>query len=53
MQLTGHFSDVPEGRRRMQAPWMTQSGLAQAIPPAFTEHIGRALLEHLASEAAA
>ena len=53
MQITGHFSDVPEGRRRMQAAWMTQSGLAQAIPPAYTEWIGARLLEHLASEAAA
>ncbi len=53
MQLTGHFSDVPEGRRRMRLPWMTQGELAQAIHPAYTELIGRALLEHLASEAAA
>jgi DNA (cytosine-5)-methyltransferase 1 len=30
---------------------MTQAGLSQAIPPAYTEHIGRQLLQHL--EAAA
>ena len=53
MQLTGHFSGVPEGRRRMGAEWMTQDGLAQAIPPAYTEHVGRALIEHLIAEAAA
>jgi len=44
MQVTGHFSDVPEARRRMQAGWMTQTELAQAIPPAYTEYIGRSLL---------
>ena len=53
MQLTGHFADAEEGRRRMGAPWMNRDGVAQAIPPAFTEFIGARLLEHLASEAAA
>jgi DNA (cytosine-5)-methyltransferase 1 len=53
MQLTGHFSGVPEGRRRMGAEWMTQDGLAQAIPPAYTRFIGARLIEHLASEVAA
>jgi len=48
MQVTGHFSDVPEARRRMSIDWMTQDGLAQAIPPAYTEHIGRQLLAVLA-----
>jgi len=53
MQLTGHFSDVAEGRRRMQAPWMARDELAQAIPPAFTEFIGAQLLGHLAAREAA
>ncbi len=52
MQLTGHFSGVPEGRRRMGAAWMTQDGLAQAIPPAYTEHIGLQLRQHLEEAAA-
>ena len=33
--------------------WMDRNELSQAIPPAYTELVGRALLEHLASEAAA
>jgi DNA (cytosine-5)-methyltransferase 1 len=28
--------------------WMNRDELSQAIPPQYTEHIGRALLEHLA-----
>lgn len=48
MQVTGHFSDVAEGQRRMGVDWMTQGELAQAIPPAYTEHIGRQLIEALA-----
>lgn len=47
MQVTGHFSDVPEARRRMGIPWMTQGELAQAIPPAYTGFIGGLLLEQL------
>ena len=50
MQLTGHFSDVPEGRRRMRAEWMSRDGLAQAIPPAYARYLGAALLEHLAAK---
>jgi len=53
MQVTGHFSDADEGRRRMGAPWMNRDGLAQAIPPAYTEWLGARLLEHLESERAA
>jgi DNA (cytosine-5)-methyltransferase 1 len=44
MQITGHFSDVPEGQRRMGLPGLTQNELAQAIPPAYTEYIGDLLL---------
>jgi DNA (cytosine-5)-methyltransferase 1 len=47
MQVTGHFSDVAEAQRRMGLPWMTQGELAQAIPPAYTEYIGRQLIDVL------
>ncbi len=31
-------------RTIMGVPWMTRGELAQAIPPAYTEHIGKQLL---------
>jgi DNA (cytosine-5)-methyltransferase 1 len=52
MQITGHFTDAGEGRRRMGAEWMNRDELAQAIPPAYTEYIGTQLREHLARKAA-
>jgi len=35
----------------MQIDWMSGPELAQAIPPAYTEYIGRQLLEHLQAAA--
>jgi DNA (cytosine-5)-methyltransferase 1 len=32
----------------MGIDWMTRAELAESIPPAYTEHIGRQLLERLA-----
>lgn len=43
----GHFSNVPYARRQMQIDWMTQKELAQAIPPAYTEYIGRIMMDTL------
>lgn len=33
--------------------WMTERGMHQSIPPAYTEHIGKQLLAHIAQEKAA
>lgn len=38
---------VNEARRAMGIDWMIQSELSQAIPPAYTEYIGRNLMEVL------
>jgi DNA (cytosine-5)-methyltransferase 1 len=45
IQVVGHFADVGTARRAMGIDWMTRDELAQAIPPAYTEWIGRQLIE--------
>lgn len=37
-------------RRAMEIDWMTNAELTQAIPPAYTRHIGSYLLSHIESE---
>ena len=49
---TGHIG-VAEWRQIMGVDWTTREELTEALPPAYTELVGRTLLEHLASEAAA
>ena len=43
---------VADWRRAMGIDWMTRDGLAQAIPPAYTEFLGYALMEHIREAAA-
>ena len=47
MHIVGNFSGVERGRRVMGMPWASRDGLREAIPPAYTEFIGRQLLEAL------
>ncbi len=47
MSIAGHFSNVAHAREAMGIDWMVASELAQAIPPAYTEYIGKQLLETL------
>lgn len=48
MHIVGNFSGVDRGRQVMGMPWANRDGLREAIPPAYTEHIGRQLLEVVA-----
>ena len=41
----GHFSGVDRAKQVMEIDWMTQGELAQAIPPAYTEFIGRQIID--------
>jgi DNA (cytosine-5)-methyltransferase 1 len=44
VQVVGNFSDMAAGREAMGIDWMTREELAEAIPPAYTELIGRQLM---------
>lgn len=47
IHVVGHFVNIPYARAAMGIDWMGQSELALAIPPAYSEYIGRAALEHM------
>jgi DNA (cytosine-5)-methyltransferase 1 len=44
-ETLGRNVTVEEWRQGMGMPWASRHGLAQSIPPAYTEYIGRQLLE--------
>jgi DNA (cytosine-5)-methyltransferase 1 len=49
----GRNPTIAEYRALMAIDWMNRDELSQAIPPPYTEHVGRVLLEQLAGERAA
>jgi DNA (cytosine-5)-methyltransferase 1 len=42
--VAGHTFSLRAGSIAMGIDWMTRDELAEAIPPAFTEFVGRKLL---------
>lgn len=42
--VAGHFRNIDIARQAMGIDWMKRDELAQAIPPAYTEFIGRQLI---------
>jgi DNA (cytosine-5)-methyltransferase 1 len=48
-KASGRKNKIAEGRKAMDIDWMTRGELSQAIPPAYTEWIGKRLLGILES----
>lgn len=48
MHVVGNFSGVDRAREVMGMPWANRDGLREAIPPTYTEFIGRQLMDVLA-----
>lgn len=47
-QMTRGYKFHPgEAREAMGIDWMSKAGLSQAIPPAYTEYLGKQLLAHV------
>ncbi len=47
ISVAGHNFAVDDARVAMGIDWATQDGLSQAIPPAYTEYIGKYLMKEV------
>lgn len=47
MSIAGHVAPVAHAREVMGIDWTTRDELAEAIPPAYTEYVGRHLMRLL------
>lgn len=45
MSVAGHVAPIHVAREAMGIDWMTRDQLAEAIPPAYTEHVGLQLID--------
>lgn len=53
VSVAGNCAPIAMARKAMGIDWMTRDELAEAIPPAYTRHIGEQMLAHLAVGASA
>lgn len=47
IHVVGNFSGVQKAREAMQIDWMNRDELREAIPPAYSEFIGKAALQYI------
>lgn len=47
MHVVGNFSGVAQAKAAMGIDWMNRDGLRESIPPAYTEHLGRQIMEQV------
>jgi len=52
-QYVGNFHGPAAAREDLGVPWMSRRGIAECIPPAYSEYLGRALASWIGTEAAA
>ena len=50
ISVAGHAAPIAVAKAAMGIEWMNRSELAEAIPPAYSEYIGRSLLSFVALE---
>lgn len=53
ISVAGHVAPIAEAKAAMGIGWMRREELAEAIPPAYTEYLGREIVAHLEREAVA
>jgi DNA (cytosine-5)-methyltransferase 1 len=53
VQVYGNAGGQHEWPDAMGIDWMDRHGFVEAVPPSYTEHIGRQLIDHLTREGAA
>jgi DNA (cytosine-5)-methyltransferase 1 len=46
----GYVPSLPVQQRLLGIDWMTQHGMHQALPPAYTRHVGSQLMTHLSAD---
>jgi len=47
MHIVGNFSGVEKAKKAMGIDWMNRDGLRESIPPAYSEYIGKQLMEEV------